>query len=486
MSSQQPHILFLFTDQQRADCLGCSGHPVLQTPNMDRLAAEGMRFTHAFTTSPLCVPARMSLTTGLYPHNSNCWQGMTFLDPTAATYMKRLHSVGYRTCSIGKNHLYDMENCDLFANHPSYQTAGFDHIEDMSGTWGLIECESIYVDHLKSLGLHQRVAAYLKDLEEKPDEIRRFIGEPLPLSEEHYIDAFIADRVEEYVAEYKSDQPSFVYTGFQGPHEPWDAPQRYADMHPLDQIPDPIPENPPGDWLSAKSLWYQKWAQYFQPKDPIEGKKISQYYFGKIRQIDDSIGRILSAYERKGWLDNTLIIFSSDHGEMLGDLARLSKSICYEPAVRVPLIIRPPQYERGGAVCREFVELIDVHATIIDGAGAKPWLHQDSLSLMPLVRGEIQNHREDVLIEVHAHYCLRTSDWKIIVGRDGETLALFDLTIDPHEQVNLCGHPDFLQRDLELRSRLLTRITQSTYRTTSIDPEKSSHSVDKESEASDG
>ncbi len=447
---------------------------------MDRLAAEGVRFTHAFTTSPLCVPARMSLTTGLYPHNNNCWQGLTELPTEADTYMKRLRSGGYCTCSIGKNHLYDMENCDLYANHPRYQAAGFDHIEDMSGTWGIIEGEGVYVDHLKALGLHKPAAKYLKELEDKPDEIRRFIAEPLPLPEEHYIDAFIADRVEKYVDEYAEDAPSFVHAGFQGPHEPWDAPQRYADMHPLGDIPDAFGEKEPGDWLPQRSLDYQRWAQYYQPKDPIDGKRIAQSYFGKIRQIDDSIGRILAAYERKGWLDNTFVILASDHGEMLGELNRLSKSVCYESAVRVPLIVRPPRCSCAGTVSDAFVELVDLHATMIDVAGAEPWIHQDSLSLMPVVCGETDAHREDVLIEVHAHYCLRTNDWKIIAGRDGLTLALFDLRKDPREQVNLCEHPDYTQIELQLRSRLLSRVTRSTYRTTDVDPEMSLHSLDED------
>ncbi len=451
---------------------------------MDRLAAEGVRFTHAFTTSPLCVPARMSLVTGLYPHNNNCWQGLTELPPGADTYMKRLRAAGYRTCSIGKNHLYDMENCDLYEHHPKYVAAGFDHIEDMSGTWGIIEGRSVYVDHLKSLGLHEGLAAYLKQLEEQPDEIRRFIAEPLPLPEEHYIDAFVADRVETYVDAYDDDAPSFVYAGFQGPHEPWDSPLRYANMHPLGRTPDPVPEKPPGDWLPPRALRYQKWAQYYQPKGPIDGKRIAQYYFGKIRQIDDSIGRILAAYERKGWLDDTLIVFASDHGEMLGDLGRLSKSVCYEPAVRVPLIVCPPRCDRAGMTSDAFVELIDLHATVLDAAGAEPWMHQDSLSLMPLVRCQTDAHREDVLIEVHAHYCLRTRDWKIIVGGDGLTVALFDLAKDPREQVNLCEHPDAAAVDLELRSRLLARITASTYRTTDVDPQLSSHSLEEGTDAS--
>ena len=283
MSADRPHILFILTDQQRADCLGCAGHPMLSTPNMDRLAAEGVRFRNCFTTSPLCVPARISLAMGLYPHNSNLWQNDATLPLDADTYVKRLRESGYRTCTIGKNHLYPMESCDMYANEPSLRTIGFDHVEDLSGTWGIIAGKSLYTDYLESLGKLRPVQRYLKELEDKPDEERRFIAEPLPgLDADDYIDAFIGRRVEKYVDEYDGDAPTFVYTGFQGPHEPWDAPREYMDMYDPDQVPDPIPERAPGEWLPERSLRYQKWAQYYQPRRTRAGKEIAASYFGKM------------------------------------------------------------------------------------------------------------------------------------------------------------------------------------------------------------
>ena len=470
-----PHILFILTDQLRADCLGSAGHPLLETSNIDRLATEGVRFANCFTTSPLCVPLRLSLTMGLYPHNSNMWQSDATCPPDADTYMQRLRQRGYRTCSIGKNHLYEMENCDLYANEERYRAIGFDHIEDLSGTWGVIGGTSVYTDHLEQLGLLQELRRYLKDLEDQPDQERRFIGEALPLPAEHYIDPFIAQRVEQYVEGYQGDQPSLVYVGFQGPHEPWDAPDEYVARFPLDRIPDPIPELPPGDWLPERSRAYQQWAQYYQPKDPLDLKKIAARYLGKIMQIDEAVGRILQAYERRGWLENTAVILASDHGEMLGDLGRLSKSMFYESALRVPLIVRLPHGRQAGTVCEAFVELIDLYATLLDLAGGPANPHADSLSLLPLVRGRIDAGRDDVLGEVHAHYMLRTKGWKLVIGRDGQTLQLFDLERDPLEQRNLCGHPDFGQQEQELRSRLLTRITRDTYRPGRIDPEYCGH-----------
>ena len=477
---RKPHILFIFPDQLRADCLSCAGHPLLRTPNIDRLAGEGVRFDNCFTTSPLCVPARFSVTTGLYPHNSNLWQNDATCPTDADTYMHRLKKAGYRTCSIGKNHLYPMSHCDMIANEPNYHAIGFDHIEDIPGTWGVINVRSVYTNHLESLGLLDGLREYLKKLEAMSDRKRRFTAEALPIPSEHYIDSYITARVERYIDRYDLDDPSFIYVGFQGPHEPWDAPDEYAERFTLDEIPDPIPEFDIAEmpWLSAESVKYHRYAQYFQPEQPIDGKKIAARYFGNIALIDDSVGRILQAYKRKGWLDNTIVVFASDHGEMLGDLARLSKSMFYESAVRVPLIVRLPahQVNRGNRVCSHLVETIDIYSTLVDLAGAEPNPQSDSISLLPLVEDRGLPVREDILSEVHVHYMLRTREWKLVVGRNGSSLQLFDLVHDPLEQRNLCGHPEYRTQELEMRSRMLKRLAADTYRPGSIDPEFSGHS----------
>ena len=470
----KPHILLIMADQLRSDCIGITGHPLVKTPNIDYLATQGILFENAYTTSPLCVPARISLTTGLYPHNSNLWQNDSTLPLDSDTYMHRLKESGYTTCSIGKNHLYPMENCNLYLNHPNYNMIGFDHIEDMSGTWGIIEGKSIYTDYLENLDLKNNLSKYLKDLEDKPDLVRRFIAEPLPIEPENYIDSFIGRRVSQYVEEYESDQPSFVYVGFQGPHEPWDAPEKYK-RYPLDSIPEPIPEKPQGDWLSEESKNYHTYAQYYQPSHPNQLKEITAGYFGKIAMIDESIGQILKTYEQKGWLENTYIILSSDHGEMLGDLGRLSKSVFYESATKIPMIIRIPESSDykplRGTKRNQFTELIDIHATLLDISESRMWEHQDSISMLG------PDKRNDVLSEVHVHYMLRNDKWKIVVGKNGNSLQLFDMQNDPLEQINLCGNEKYKQAELEMRSNLLNRLTKTTYRSGDLDPELSSHFI---------
>tara|TARA_B100000686_G_C16610563_1_gene873573 strand:+ start:125 stop:658 length:534 start_codon:yes stop_codon:yes gene_type:complete len=170
-------------------------------------------------------------------------------------------------------------------------------------------------------------------------------------------------------------------------------------------------------------------------------------------------------------------VFASDHGEMLGDLNRLPKSVCYESAIRVPMIVRLPDRTGSGTTRSGFVETIDIHGSILEAAGCEPIPSTDALSVMPMVRvSDDDRIREDVLAEVHAHYMLRTQRWKIIIGRDGQTMTLFDLEKDPLEQSNYCGHPDYAQAELEMRSRLLGRLTGGTYRPGKVDPELSAHS----------
>ena len=472
----KPHILFLFTDQQRADCLSCAGHPVLETPHMDRLAAEGVRFTNCFTTSPLCVPARQTVMTGLYPHNSNMWQNDAETPVDADTYVGRLRAAGYRTCGIGKHHLFRCnKGANLYEHESKFRAIGFDHVEPTGGTWSNTTCNSPYTDYLKSFGLLDGFRQYLLELEARPDAERRYTAEALPLPAEHYPDAFAGRRVEAYVDEYGSDEPSLVYVGFQGPHEPWDAPDAFSQFD-TSLLPDPIPELPQGEWLPDISRWYHRWAQYYPPSSPQALRAIACRYLGKIAQIDAEIGRILAAYERKGWLDNTVVVFASDHGEMLGDLNRLSKSVCYDSAIRVPMIVRLPDGVGSGTTRNGFVETIDIHGTILDAAGCEPLPGTDALSVLPMVRGSDDDRlRTDVLAEVHAHYMLRTQRWKIIIGRDGQSMALFDLEEDPLEQRNYCGHPDYKQAELEMRSRLLGRLTAGTYRPGNVDPELSAH-----------
>jgi len=473
-SRSRPHILFLFPDQLRADHLACAGHPAIRTPNIDRLAAEGVRFASAYTTSPLCTPTRHTLARGLYPHNSNCWMDPDCLDAGADTYMKRLQVAGFRTAMIGKAHFYWQEGVDLKPYEPYMHALGFDDLYEAGGTWSNIGVETVYTDYLKERGLADVFDRYYSRLDRMSDVERRFLAEPGPLPPEHVIDSWIGRKACDYVRSYDDDRPSFLFVGFQGPHEPFDAPGRYATMYDPADMPDPIEELPFGDWLPDRCRRYHRYAQYFQPGDPRRIKEIRANYCGKISLIDDQIGAILAAYEERGWLDNTVVILSSDHGDALGDHNRISKSMFFESMCHVPLTLRLP----GGPaekVVDGLVEVVDLYPTLLELAGSEIPRFHDGLSLLPLARGEVDSVRDDVLGEVHVQTMIRTRTAKYVADRSGDSLQLFDLEADPLEQTNLVGHPDYADLERDMRDRLLRRLLSSTYIMGDRDPSYSAH-----------
>ena len=456
-----PHILLIMTDQQRADHQSAAGHPVLRTPNIDSLASQGTRFTNAFTNSPLCCPARHSLATGLYPQNSHCWSDPDVLAPDADTYMRRFQEGGYRTGLIGKAHFYWQENIDLKPFERYMHSLGFEDTHETGGTWSNVGADTIYSDYLKGHGLFQTHVDYLSRLDRMPDVERRFLAKASPLPAEHVLDSFIGRTAVQYVKGYNDDRPSFLFVGFQGPHEPWDAPPPYASMYNPDSMPAPITELPPGNWLPEEAQEYARYAQYLQPKDPHKLKEVSANYCGKITLIDDWVGKILEAYHEKGWLEKIAVIFVSDHGEMLGDLNRVSKSVFFESAIRIPLTILLPGNGSQVPCAEGLVELIDLYPTLLELAGCDLPKHTDGRSLLPLIQGEVTNVRDDVLGQVHAHTMIRTMTCKYVVNRDGQGLQLFDLRSDPQEQRNLVGHPKYKGLETEMRDRLLQRLLKS-------------------------
>jgi len=475
--AQKPHILLLMPDQLRADYLGVSGHPAVKTPSIDRLAGEGVRFTHAFTNSPLCGPMRHSLARGLYPHNSHCWMDPEVMRGDEDTYMKRVQQAGYRTGMIGKCHFHwEDGGVDLKSYEGFLHSLGYDDVFETGGSWSNTGTDTIFVDDLKKHGLEETRSDYYRKLEALPDEQRRFLAEASPLAQEHVLDSFIGRSAVNYIETYDDARPSCLFVGFQGPHEPWDPPQPYASMYDPDDMPDPIEELPFGDWLPDHSRKYHRYAQYFQPDDPHKIKEVRANYCGKISLIDHWIGEILAAYGKKGWLDNTVILFYSDHGDALGDHNRISKSMFFDGMVRIPIIIRLPGAEHGGKVLDSLVETIDLYPTLLELGQCERPRYNDGLSLVPLIRGEVEALRDDVLGEVHAHSMIRTRDWKLVLdNRSGESLQLFDLTADPCEQTNLIGHPDCREIEARMRDRLLRRVMASQRIISRRDPTFSAH-----------
>ncbi|MFW6189628.1 MAG: sulfatase [Planctomycetota bacterium] len=459
--SDQPNILILMTDQQRADCLGCAGHPQLRTPNMDRLAEEGVHFANACTSSPVCMPARYSFITGQHVHNHGIWSNGGELSADYESMFRRLQRAGYYTGHIGKSHYYPHGNMHMKDREPWMHQRGFDHVDEIGGP--LATCNntrSHMTDEWERQGLYEE---YKADYRKRFEHGRHNAVWPSPLPVEQHADSYVGRKATEFIAGYDRGQPLCLFVGFGGPHEPWDAPGEYAEMYDPEQTPAPIrPEGAkPADWVPEPAA---DWQLSGVRDDLTEAdiRALRANYYGKISLIDHWFGRIFDACERRGMMDDLLILFWSDHGEMLGDHGRLYKSRFYESALRVPLIVRWPGRARQAEVCEELAATVDIMPTLLEAAGTQAPVDADGRSLMSQLRNPAQPLRETVLSEVgqgdHRGVMVRGRRYKYAEWLDGTPTLLYDLQSDPIEVNNLLGHPQHREVEDGLRTQMRDKI----------------------------
>jgi choline-sulfatase len=443
--ADKPHVLILMTDQQRADCLSCAGHPVLKTPNMDRIAAEGVRFENAVTTCPLSMPARASFVSGLYNHNHHMWTNRGQLPADDETFFHHLQRAGYLTGYVGKSHFYEHAAGDHLRRQEGYMRArGIEHVHETTGPWATVKTGSYLTDFWGP----QKWKAFQDDYERRRGT--PWASWPSPLSEDDFPDSYVGRKAVEFV-EGCDDGPSCLFVGFGGPHEPFDAPGRYATLYDPSACPPAIPPEPI-DHLPPAAADYAAGRRAFagdaEALDPRRVAASAANYFGKIALIDHWVGRILEAYAARGRLERLLVVLWSDHGEMLGDHGRFYKNVFYDSAVRVPLLLRWPGQLPAGAVRPHHAQTVDVFDTLLAAAGCEPSGRSLGRSLLPAARDAAAPLREAAFSEATNRQArggfgratmVRTQRWKYAVADTGEPLMLFDLREDPAEQRNLAG-----------------------------------------------
>lgn len=471
----KPNILILMTDQQRADSMGCAGNPIIRTPNLDNIANEGVRFDSTYTVSPVCMPARASFISGLYPHNHNMWENAGKLPKDDETFFHHLQKQGYCTAHIGKSHYYSHSSGEHLSEHEDYMHArGLDYVHETTGPWAALRTESYLTDYWKSKGLLKPFRDdYIKRFKmrgypEGPEKTDKCPVWPSPLPEEDFLDSYIGRKAVEFIGSYQDNSPLCMFVGFGAPHEPWDAPGRYASMYDPDSIPAPIPPGSTGKWVPQRVLDRMKTERIAEKIPAKQIRKAAAHYYGKISLVDHWVGQIVSAFEELRGPEKTLIVFWSDHGEMLGDHQCLYKKVFFESSVRVPLIIRWPSQVQKGRVCKSLVEIIDVYPTLLEVTGAAPSEQCFGKSLWPLLLDPQRKHRPAVFSEVsffgHHNTMIRTSRHKYAVDETGMGYLLYDLTEDPSEQNNLIGHPKTVQTEQNLRDGLLAFLTDKQLR----------------------
>ena len=452
MTKKKPNILFIFTDQQRADTMGYADDPVALTPHTDRLATEGVVFRRCCTSSPVCMTARASLITGKQVHEHGVW---TFANPElrhGPSHVRNIRDAGYRTAVVGKTHLW---------LHGKGDTR--DHLEEMHD-WGYVDATEIpgpvetattgspYSDHLQEKGLLDTHMEYLgahltgKHLHvAMPWELP-----PSNLPTEDHLDMFIARKAAEWLGRYDGADPFYLQVCFGGPHDPWDSPAEYRRRYDADAMPLSITEAQTGPVSPHVELLLQGAPQKLDHMSEAENRVMKSYYYAKVTLIDDCVGRVVAALENRGWMDDTWIVFSSDHGEMLGDHGLMAKKVFYDGAVNIPCIFRPPSGEVGWQ-SKALTDHLDIAATLLDIAGGEPLQGSYGSSLLSLIRaGEdaagAHRHKDAVLSELgmppQAFSMLRTDRYKMSVhATTREPLDLYDMREDPRELHNRVNDP---------------------------------------------
>jgi arylsulfatase A-like enzyme len=453
---RRPNILLIYTDQLRWDALGCNGNPDVKTPHLDKLATEGLNFTHHFVQHPLCMPSRVSFLSGRYPSSLGITRMGVPVPETLQILPHYLRPAGYTTANIGKLHFLPHANRDHRIPHPAY---GFDHLE-ISDEPGVYEDayrawvrrkDSQQLKHL-SVGLPPATYQWyttmgINDLVEHPSPEPRwdFAGATLfPGDEKFTHSAFVAEQTLEYLRRQNGQTPFMCIASFYSPHSPWVVPQRYLDLY-----------NPAT--LTLPLFPDKLQSQRTKANCTDENLRSARHgYYAMISEVDHYVGEILNTLEHQGLRDSTIILFTSDHGDWLGEHLRYGKGYPGDDAVsRVPLIISPAGVRPR--VVTDIVEAVDVLPTLLELAGLQIPPTLQGQSLAPLVDNQPYKAKGSALMEHHGWKTLRTKQHRYLVHADGRE-ELWDLENDPHEYHDVAADPNHQTILAEHRRVLLERL----------------------------
>ena len=479
-AGEKPNILFIMTDQQRWDCIGANGNAIIQTPNMEGLGGRGANFTHAFVSSPVCVASRISFFTGRYAHAHRNRVNYTPLNSGEVLMQARLQAAGYRTAVVGKLHYFPP------TKEHAHQT-GFDVVELHDGV-SHTDLWSDYVTWWRANdaehGDLKNYRALAKDIEPGKNPFRALI-------DTKYTDtAWTGERSRAQLKELAArDEPFFLHVSFWKPHSPFEIGPPYDTLY--DDVDIPLPTAFTDAELAKLPVPVQKLAMRAGGKARLTSREQLQWnyrsYYGAITHVDHEIGQLLHTLEATGKAENTLIVFSSDHGDQLLEHGIMGKNCFYEPAVRVPLMvslpgrIQPAQYA-------ELIETVDLMPTLLEFIGIPEPIECQGRSFAPLIAGRGRAYTphdavfsENIIPEVinsggldlpfekgkgvdgirHPDAkMVRTERWKYCYYADGYA-ELYDLQNDPTESINLAGKTEVHEVEDELRTRILNWLITS-------------------------
>jgi choline-sulfatase len=437
---QPKNVLFIMSDQHSPHVVGCYGNPVVQTPHLDALAARGTRFAHAYTPTPICVPARASFATGRYGHTLGAWDNAKpYLGTEAPSWGHRLTAQGHKVTTVGKLHYRRVDDPTGFPDQRLPM-----HVLD---------------------GVGDLFALLRADMPVRPESRRHVLDAHAGESEYIRYDRATAQESARFLREEAVDErePWALFVSFVTPHFPLIAPERYVSRYPLDSLPLPI-QHAPEEWPRHPALEiHRKFAALDQPFDERTLRNALACYYGMVTFLDEQIGSVLRALDEAGLTADTRVVYTSDHGEMLGEHGLWWKSSMYEGSVAVPMILAGPEVPAGKVVATN-ASLVDCFPTIVEGVGTEFAAEDADLpgtSLWTLATRPDQ--ARTVFGEYHtiyspsATYMIRNERYKYVHFVDHAPM-LFDLSADPDERRDLGCDPTqaavVRDRERELRSIL--------------------------------
>ncbi len=487
MSSARPNILLITSDQQHWNTIGCI-NPDLSTPNLDRLASQGMMFSRAYCPNPTCTPTRASIITGQYPSQHGAWTLGTKLPESAHTIGDDLHAAGYRTALVGKAHfqpLVGTEDYPSLEAYPVLQDLGFWRAFD-EPFYGFRHVElarnhtaEAHVGQHYAIWLEEKGCANWRDYFQSPTGNNDTQKHKWMIPEEYHYDTWIAERTNALMEDYAAnDEPFFLWASFFDPHPQYLVPEPWDTMYDPEKITVPSltprehDENPPHFALTQEeepdfSPWKEtgKSVHGFHSHvcDKYELAKNIATYYGMVSLMDKYIGKILDRLEELGLTDNTIVVFTTDHGHFFGQHGLTAKgAFHYEDMIKVPLIVRYPGTVPAGEKSDAMQSLIDLAPTFLRMLGLDLPNSMTGVDQSGVWAGEKTSARDHIIVENHHEpttvHCKTYVDerYKLTVYFGHAYGELFDLVEDPYEVRNLWNRPECAGLKSELLIKLIS------------------------------
>ncbi len=470
MSDQRPNIIFIITDQQRFDTINAHGYDYVDTPNIDRLVREGVSFMDCHVSAASCAPSRASLFTGYYPHTTGILKNA---DNWRRSWIELLNDSGYHCTNVGKMHSWPFET-ELGFNE-RYVVENKDRY--LEGRYYFDEWDKA----LQAQGLIKQQREFYRKIPDYNERLGAFEWE---LPENTHPDVFVGDMAKWWIKTHPQTEPLFLQIGFPGPHPPYDPIPKYAEPYlerdlPLMEVTEEELENQPPAFKELRihnvEIDHDSVVHQLDPSHEDRHRQRA-YYMANVTMIDEKVGEIMQSLEENGYLENSIVIFTSDHGDCLTDHGHSQKWTMYDLITRIPMIVWAPDRFKGDRKIESLCQQMDIGPTILELAGIEVPELLEAETMVPALKDEDWGGRDYVFAEQAKDGILtgcefmtmvRNKKWKLVHFLDEPDGQLFDLENDPDEVVNLWNSESHVEQKRRLLDALREWRIRSAYQTSS-------------------